>query len=220
MASKPQARIGRPPASDAAPTADRILSAALRLFAEQGFAATSVRQIATAVGVTDGALYSHFAGKQAIFDRLLESMGPPTPALLGFDAAAMISVGPAVAVPAAIERLLAYWTEPDVRMFTAVLLREGSRGTAAAGLADGIEAARTALTPVFVAWQQAGHLRTDVPARQIVWELLAPLNVIRFLYLGFDADPAEIARARQMAAEHLDYFRACAFTSAIDGSTT
>jgi AcrR family transcriptional regulator len=220
MASKPRARIGRPPASDAAPTADRILAAALRLFAERGFAATSVRQIASTVGVTDAALYSHFASKQAIFDRLVESMGPPTPALLGFDAAAMISVRPEVAVPAAIERLLTYWSEPDVRMFTAVLMREGSQGAGAAELATSIEAARAALTPVFEAWQQAGHLRADLPARQVVWELLAPLNVIRFLYLGYDADSAEIAHARQMAAEHLDYFRACTFTSSIDGSAT
>lgn len=194
------------------------MSAALRLFAEQGFAATSVRQIAAAVGVTDAALYSHFPSKQKIFDRLVETMGPPTPTLLGLDSAAMSDVAPEVAVPAAVEMLLAHWSDPDVRMFTAVLLREGSRGDAAADLTAGIEAARTALTPVFEAWQQKGHLRADVSARQIVWELLAPLNVIRFLYLGHNAAPSELAHARQMAAEHLDYFRACTFIA--DGSTT
>jgi hypothetical protein len=49
-----------------------------------------------------------------------------------------------------------------------------------------------------------------------VWELLAPLNVIRFLYLGHDATPAEIAAARQMAADHLDYFRTCTLISTTD----
>ena len=219
MGSARRARIGRPPASDAAPTAERILSAALELFAARGFAATSVRQIAAAVGVTDAALYSHFAGKQAIFDRLLETMGPPTPALVGLDAAVMSGAAPEVVIPTAIDRLLAYWTQPQVRMFTAVLLREGSRGAAAAQLASSIEAARDALTPRFEAWQRAGQLRADVPARQIVWELLAPLNVIRFLYLGHDATPSELAHARQMAAEHLDYFRACTFTTT-EGSST
>jgi AcrR family transcriptional regulator len=219
MVSKQRARIGRPPASDAAPTAERILSAALELFAARGFAATSVRQIAAAVGVTDAALYSHFASKQAIFDRLLETMGPPTPALVGLDAAVMSGAAPEVVIPAAMDRLLAYWSEPQVRMFTAVLLREGSRGAAAAQLASSIEAARDALTPLFEAWQRAGQLRADVPARQIVWELLAPLNVIRFLYLGHDATPSELTHARQMAAEHLDYFRACTFTTT-EGSST
>jgi AcrR family transcriptional regulator len=187
------------------------MSAALHLFAEHGFAATSVRQIAAAVGVTDAALYSHFPSKQAIFDQLVESMGPPTPAVLGLDAAAMSATTPEVVIPAAVKSLLTYWSKPEVRMFTSVLLREGSRAGAAADLAGSIETARTALTPVFRAWQQAGHLREDLPARQIVWELLAPLNVIRFLYLGHDAAPSQLTRARKMAAEHLDYFRACTF---------
>lgn len=218
MESRPKARIGRPPASDAPPTAERILSAALKLFAERGFAATSVRQIAAAVGVTDAALYSHFASKQDLFDRLVETMGPPTPELLGLNGAALEDVAPEVAVPAAVERLLAYWSRPDVRMFTAVLLREGAQGDAATGLAASIEAARTALTPAFERWQHNGHLRPEIPARQIVWELLAPLNVIRFLYLGHGAASTELAHARRMAAEHLDYFRACVFIT--DGSTT
>lgn len=216
MARTTPARIGRPPASDAEPTADRILSAALRLFAEQGFAATSVRQIGAAVGVTDSALYSHFVSKQAIFDQLVESMGPPTPAVMGLDVAAMVQAGPQVAIPAAVDLLLAYWSGPEVRMFTAVMLREGGRAAAAVDLVAAIESARATLTPVFVAWQDAGQLRADLPARQVVWELLAPLNVIRFLYLAHDATPAEITAARQMAADHLEYFRACTFTATND----
>jgi AcrR family transcriptional regulator len=220
MARATPRRVGRPRASDAEPTPNRILSAALRLFADQGFAATSVRQIATAVGVTDAALYSHFPGKQAIFDHLVESMGPPTAALLGFDFAAAAQAGPRVAIPAAVERLLAHWSQPEVRMFTAVLLREGSRAAAPVQLAGVIETARAALTPVFAGWQEASQLRTDVPARQIVWELLAPLNVIRFLYLGHDASAEEIADARQLADDHLDYFLACTITETPEGSTT
>ena len=163
MARTRRARIGRPPASDAEPTAKRILSAALRLFAERGFAATTVRQIAAEVGVTDAALYAHFASKQAIYDSLVDRMGPPTPELLGFDAAAVGSVGPEVAIPAAVERLLAHWSKPDVRIFTAVLLREGHRGLGAGGLAASIEAARTALTPVFAAWREAGIDLVRIP---------------------------------------------------------
>jgi AcrR family transcriptional regulator len=220
MANRGRARIGRPPASDAEPTSDRILSAALQLFAHQGFAATSVRQIAAAVGVSDAALYSHFPSKQAIFDRLLESMGPTSTALLGFDLAAAIQAGPRIAVSTAVERLLAYWSQPTVRMFTAVLLREGSHATAAAQLAGAIEAARAALTPVFAAWQDAGKLRADLPARQLVWELLAPLNAIRFLYLGHDASPQEVTDAHQLAADHLNYFLTCTIVDTADGSTT
>jgi AcrR family transcriptional regulator len=185
----------------------------LRLFAEQGFSTTTVRQIASAVGVTDAALYAHFTNKQAIFDRLIESMGPPTAALMGFEVSDAIEAGPQSTLTAAVDRLLDYWSRPDVQMFTAVLLREGTRAAVSVDLAAAIESARAALTPLFVAWQEAGQLRNDLQARQIVWELLAPLNNIRFLYLRHDATKTETADARRLAAEHLDYFLTCTLTS-------
>mgnify|MGYP000249565861 CR=1 FL=1 len=52
-------------------TKGRIVEAAFGLFAEQGYHAVSVRDIAAAVGVKDASLYNHFPGKQAIFDAVL-----------------------------------------------------------------------------------------------------------------------------------------------------
>lgn len=49
-----------------AETRTRIEDEAIRLFAERGFAGTSTRDIAGAVGVTEGALYRHFPSKDAI----------------------------------------------------------------------------------------------------------------------------------------------------------
>ena len=48
----------------------RILSAAATWFADHGYAATSIRDIAREVGVTVGAIYVHFASK----DRLLAAV--------------------------------------------------------------------------------------------------------------------------------------------------
>ena len=45
----------------------RILREAARLFASRGFAATSVRDVAEAVGCTKPALYYHFASKADLF---------------------------------------------------------------------------------------------------------------------------------------------------------
>ena len=44
----------------------KILEAALRCFAELGYDATRVRHIADAAGVSEGALYRHFASKEAL----------------------------------------------------------------------------------------------------------------------------------------------------------
>ncbi|MQM26685.1 TetR/AcrR family transcriptional regulator [Glycomyces albidus] len=55
--------------------ADEVLRAALELFAEQGYANTSVQQIVQAAGVTKGAMYHYFTSKDdllfAIYERML-----------------------------------------------------------------------------------------------------------------------------------------------------
>ncbi len=45
---------------------DDMVAAALRLFAEQGIRGTSIRDIAHAAGVTEGALYRHFPSKEQL----------------------------------------------------------------------------------------------------------------------------------------------------------
>lgn len=59
-------------ASGTASMRDRILTCARSLFANRGFDATSVRQIAEAVGVTVPALYYHFDSKRALLTALAE----------------------------------------------------------------------------------------------------------------------------------------------------
>src|SRR5215467_4765877 len=58
------------PAEDS-DTRGRILTAAAALFGERGYASTSLRAIAGAVGMTPPALYWYFPSKQAILHALL-----------------------------------------------------------------------------------------------------------------------------------------------------
>ena len=51
-----------------------IMETALQLFSVQGYDATSISQIADAVGIRKASLYSHFASKQDILDSLLEEV--------------------------------------------------------------------------------------------------------------------------------------------------
>ncbi|QXC63362.1 TetR/AcrR family transcriptional regulator [Aquihabitans sp. G128] len=53
-------------------TRDRILEVATELFAEQGYEATSLREIAERLGFTKAALYYHFKSKDEILQTLLE----------------------------------------------------------------------------------------------------------------------------------------------------
>ncbi|MDA7967244.1 helix-turn-helix domain-containing protein, partial [Ruegeria sp.] len=54
-------------------TGPRIRKAALALFAKQGYAAVSMRQIASEVGVQAGALYNYTPDKQSLLFRLMQN---------------------------------------------------------------------------------------------------------------------------------------------------
>jgi AcrR family transcriptional regulator len=51
---------------------EQILEAALQLFSTRGFAATSVRDIATTARLSTGNVYHHFPDKETIFQSLLD----------------------------------------------------------------------------------------------------------------------------------------------------
>ncbi|MFC4127375.1 TetR/AcrR family transcriptional regulator [Nocardia rhizosphaerae] len=53
-------------------TRETIERAAVRVFANRGFAASSIRHIAEAAGLSTGSIYRHYASKEALFDALLD----------------------------------------------------------------------------------------------------------------------------------------------------
>ena len=77
-----RSRPGRPRhvpvvGSDLSPR-DQILDVCARLFTQRGYAATSTRDIADAVGIRQASLYYHFAGKPGILEELLARTVRPT----------------------------------------------------------------------------------------------------------------------------------------------
>lgn len=55
-------------------TRQSLVDEAARLFADHGYAATSLDAIAAGADVTKGALYHHFSGKQAVFEAAFEQV--------------------------------------------------------------------------------------------------------------------------------------------------
>lgn len=81
MPSLSRVRPGRPrhmPDSGVGTPREQVLEAAARLFTSKGFAATSTREIAEAVGIRQASLYYHFAGKDEILAALLAATVRPT----------------------------------------------------------------------------------------------------------------------------------------------
>ena len=61
-------------AQQSAATRKEIVSSALHLFAERGFASASIADIAEAADITKGAIYWHFDSKDALFKAILDQI--------------------------------------------------------------------------------------------------------------------------------------------------
>ncbi len=60
------------PAAEASPSADRLLAGALELFARRDFATVTIKDIASAAGVTTALIYYYYDNKEALFRAALE----------------------------------------------------------------------------------------------------------------------------------------------------
>jgi len=97
-----------------------LIAAARRLFTEKGYAATGTPELVEAAGVTRGALYHHFADKQALFAAVVESESVAVAAEI--EVAAPASLEP---VAALVEGSMAYLRAMAAPGRTRLLLLDG-----------------------------------------------------------------------------------------------
>jgi AcrR family transcriptional regulator len=89
-------------------TRERILGAAARLFAEQGFSRVSMPEIARASGITAGAIYKHFKSKADLLFQVVTRALQSIPLFVQ----SAESGRDATALP----RLAAVYTEPELKL--------------------------------------------------------------------------------------------------------
>ena len=118
-------------------TKERILWTALKLFAENGYEAVSVSDIAGALGITKGALYRHYRNKRDIFGSIvarMERRDAKQADADGMPAGALADV-PEAYRAATVDRMIAfaksmfrYWTQdPFASAFRRMLTLEQFR---------------------------------------------------------------------------------------------
>ena len=118
-------------------TKERILWTALKLFAENGYEAVSVSDIAGALGITKGALYRHYRNKRDIFGSIvarMERRDAEQADADGMPAGALADV-PEAYRAATVDRMIAfaksmfrYWTQdPFASAFRRMLTLEQFR---------------------------------------------------------------------------------------------
>ncbi|MFB9625024.1 TetR/AcrR family transcriptional regulator [Nonomuraea helvata] len=194
-------RPGRPSKAEAGDTKAALLDAALRLFAQNGYAGTSIRAIAREVGLSESVLYAHFDSKQAIYDAAMALAGPQAATVALDDA----PEDPAAFVGSFAARVLAAWDTPQSRQVMSLVSRDGLIHDDA--LNEGIEDALARLAEVFAGWQSAGRIRTDLGGPDdLAYALLAPIAHARMLWLHGTATEEQRERARARITAHAALF--------------
>lgn len=110
-----------------------IIAAGLAEFAERGFAATRLEDVATRAGIVKGTIYRYFENKEALFEAALSSgIGPAFEALpqkvADYDGSTFELVG------LLIRRLYEILFAPDVELLARIIISEGRRFPAVAEL--------------------------------------------------------------------------------------
>jgi len=108
-------RVRRTQADRSATTRDALIAAARRLFAAHGYADVATDSIATAAGVTRGALYHQFADKVALFDAVLDAVEADVARRLADEVAAAGVSDPVEAIRHAVRAWLEMCTEPEIQ---------------------------------------------------------------------------------------------------------
>ncbi|MDM8354739.1 TetR/AcrR family transcriptional regulator [Pandoraea communis] len=130
QAAPPRKRARGRPTCDCTHGADALLLNARRIFAQRGFYASSVRQIAEASGVDAALISHHFGSKEALWVAVVDQIASLTHALIEqTDALQHSPLGPAERIEQAVRVFVdAVFENPDVGMFfSTAATEEGER---------------------------------------------------------------------------------------------
>ena len=194
----PGARSSPVPSSTPS-TRDAILDAAERLFARQGFAATTIKQIGAESGVNSALLYYYFADKETLYREMIRR------AIGGFAATARQRLTEESDPEQAIRRFIRFQVEfmtanPRVLHLLVRELVEHEAKHAAADIAPLAANFYTALRGIVERGQESGRFRRELDPRfaaisvisQAVWMIIARPAAGVFLGYGTAGPPREV----------------------------
>lgn len=192
----------RSQAERAGATRTALIAAARRLFGERGYAEVGTEEIVRAAGVTRGALYHHFGGKQDLLEAVYEGIEAEMTQQVAKVVLGSQMTSPMAAMRAGIEVFLEACAEQEVQRIVlhdapAVLGWERWREIAAANGLGLIEAS-------LVAAIDAGEIR-PLPVRAMAHLLLGALDEAAML-IARSEDPEERAEVTAVLLALLESF--------------
>lgn len=168
---------------------DEIIRAALRRFAEDGFHATSVRDVIEESGLSAGAVYNYFPSKAELIAAAVERILQRLTGALDSAVASDVDRSPTEAAAGVLRHVLPA-LEADGVDYTRIAVTawaEALRDPAVRAIAEQVYGTvRRGLAQLVVRWRDAGHLPDDVDVEALAQVLLSTLMgfVVQHAVLG------------------------------------
>lgn len=181
---------------------DEILDAALQIFAEQGFTAARVEDIARRAGLSKGAVYLYFPSKEAMLNALVEQSAGK----LAQAGDRLVALGapkdPEAALRSLVFMLVTAMTDPDISAAPRLVLTEAQRFPDIAQYyrAHVLDIARGALKALLAAGVEQAKFRPvdgDILMRVVAGPVLAHMVLATIFDMAPETlrEPADIADA-------------------------
>ncbi|MEQ1489954.1 MAG: TetR/AcrR family transcriptional regulator [Terricaulis sp.] len=110
-------------------TRERLLDVALNLFAQNGFAGTSMRMIARGAELRESSIYNHFTGKDELYREVAAQWGPAefVDRLQSKEYKDLVD-DPAAFLRLCAKHLIDRWMDPREHLFASLIAKEGPEG--------------------------------------------------------------------------------------------
>jgi AcrR family transcriptional regulator len=189
-------------------TRERILVAALQLFAQHGFGGASIRDLARSVGIRESSLYNHFPSKVAILEAIMREHGPASSASrLEEPRYRALADRPAAFCRLYALDLVAQWSDPREHQFQKLITAERNRipGLRAQFADQLYSREQNLMVDFFRGFALGGSISTPDP-RETARLFMAGLIYIRLEHYVMGAQPSPPVKVVEAIDRFLSFF--------------
>jgi AcrR family transcriptional regulator len=188
-------------------TREEILNVSLELFSKNGFAGTSVRQIARGVGIRESGIYNHFSSKNDIFKEISNNFKSSATGsnLLNDDLIEQLD-DPYKFLNDFCEKLITLWNNKNERRFIRLLLMEqySESSQKITTLNEYMNEARSMWWMIFDELIKHSLIKEN-DAKVVANEFISPLYMIRIEHMAEETNN-NLKEIFDMVHNHIDFF--------------
>lgn len=192
---------------DETSTRQRILDAALDLFSEHGFAATSMRMLARAIGIRESSIYNHFSGKEDLYQSVMSLWGPAEFVhRLESDEYKALADDPAAFFHLCGKNLVARWLNPREQKFMAMTAKEGNESQTHCKLYDALFHEEIELLARYLIEMQRRRLVRISDPRETARIFCAGLTFLRLEHLAWAGKPSDARTIERAVSSYIENY--------------